>query len=64
MFEKAFRKRKRPVGKSWRIDETYVKFKGQWKYLYSAVDKVANTVDFLLPHILIRLLLPLLREGD
>ena len=48
VFEKAFRKRKRPVGKSWRLDETYVKVKGQWKYLYRAVDKAGNTVDFLL----------------
>src|ERR1700709_2912714 len=31
VFEKAFSKRKRPVGKSWRVDETYVKVKGQWK---------------------------------
>ncbi|MEA3125032.1 MAG: putative transposase, partial [Caballeronia sp.] len=29
VFEKAFRKRKRPVGKSWRVDETYVKVKGK-----------------------------------
>jgi len=48
LFEKAFRKRKRPVGKSWRVDETYVKVKGQWKFLYRAVDKEGNTVDFLL----------------
>ncbi|MGF6472248.1 hypothetical protein QFZ89_007499 [Paraburkholderia youngii] len=48
VFEKAFRKRKRPVGKSWRVDETYVKVKGHWKYLYRAVDKAGNTVDFLL----------------
>jgi putative transposase len=48
LFEKAFRKRKRPVGKSWRMDETYVKVKGQWKFLYRAVDKEGNTVDFLL----------------
>jgi putative transposase len=48
VFEKAFRNRKRPVGKSWRVDETYVKVKGQWKYLYRAVDKAGNTVDFLL----------------
>jgi putative transposase len=32
----------------WRIDETYVKVRGQWKYLYRAVDKTGNTVDFLL----------------
>jgi putative transposase len=48
VFEKAFRKHKRPVGKSWRMDETYVKVRGQWKYLYRAVDKAGNTVDFLL----------------
>ncbi len=48
LFEKAFRRHKRPVGKSWRMDETYVKVKGQWKYLYRAVDKQGNTVDFLL----------------
>jgi transposase-like protein len=32
----------------WRVDETYIKVKGQWKYLYRAVDKAGNTVDFLL----------------
>jgi transposase-like protein len=48
VLEKAFRCRKRPVGKSWRMDETYIKVKGQWKYLYRAVDKAGNTVDFLL----------------
>ncbi|MGF6980031.1 putative transposase [Paraburkholderia sp. JPY465] len=48
LFEKAFRRHKRPVGKSWRMDETYVKVRGQWKYLYRAVDKQGNTVDFLL----------------
>jgi putative transposase len=48
VLEKAFRCRKRPVGKSWRVDETYIKVKGQWKYLYRAVDKAGNTIDFLL----------------
>src|SRR5580704_13432225 len=47
LFEKTFRKHKRPVGKSWRMDETYIKVKGQWKYLYRAVDKDGDTVDFL-----------------
>jgi putative transposase len=47
LFEKAFRKHKRPVGKSWRMDETYIKVRGQWKYLYRAVDKAGDTVDFL-----------------
>ena len=44
----AFRRRKLPVGNSWRMDETYVKVAGQWKYLYRAVDGNGNTVDFLL----------------
>src|SRR5688500_12498473 len=35
--EKQFRRRQRPVGKSWRMDETYVRVIGQWKYLYRAV---------------------------
>jgi putative transposase len=48
LFEKTFRKHKRPVGKSWRMDETYIKVKGEWKYLYRAVDKDGTTVDFLL----------------
>ena len=39
---------KRKVGISWRLDETYIKVRGQWKYLYRAVDKDGNTVDFLL----------------
>src|SRR5262249_40550758 len=43
-----FRRRKRPVGRSWRMDETYVKVCGQWKYLYRAVDRDGETVDFLL----------------
>jgi len=48
LLEKAFLARKRPVGGSWRMDETYVRIKGTWKYLYRAVDKAGATVDFLL----------------
>ena len=48
LLEKQFHVRKRPVGSSWRLDETYVKVKGAWKYLYRAVDKTGATVDFLL----------------
>ena len=48
LVEQKFRKRKKSVGKRWRMDETYIKVKGQWKYLYRAVDKQGNTVDFLL----------------
>ncbi len=47
-LEQQFRARKRPVGTSWRLDETYVRVKGDWKYLYRAVDKAGQTVDFLL----------------
>jgi len=43
-----FRKRKKTVGTSWRMDETYIKVKGIWHYLYRAVDKEGNTIDFLL----------------
>ncbi|GAC1359740.1 MAG: IS6 family transposase [Variovorax sp.] len=43
-----FRRRKRPVGASWRMDETYIKVAGQWKYLYRAVDRDGDTIDFLL----------------
>src|SRR4051794_27015942 len=48
LLEKEFRARKQPAGPSWRMDETYVKVKGAWKYLYRAVDKSGATVDFLL----------------
>jgi putative transposase len=41
-------RRKRGVGISWRLDETYIKVRGQWKYLYRAVDKVGDTIDFML----------------
>ena len=45
---KTFRRRKHPVGSSWRVDETYVRVGGQWKYLYRAVDGLGQTVDFVL----------------
>jgi len=48
LVEKEFRKRKKPVGTSWRMDETYIKVKGKWCYLYRAVDKERNSIDFLL----------------
>ena len=48
-LEESFRKRyKHPVGSSWRMDETYIKVKGRWVYLYRAVDKEGETVDFRL----------------
>ena len=48
VLEKAFRRSKRAVGRSWRMDETYIRVRGEWKYLYRAVDKTGNTIDFLL----------------
>src|SRR5882672_1370702 len=48
LLEEAFHRRKRPVWVSWRMDETYIKIKGQWYYLYRAVDKHGQTIDFLL----------------
>ena len=47
-IEEAFHRRKRPVWVSWRLDETYIKVKGEWHYLYRAVDKYGKTIDFLL----------------
>jgi putative transposase len=47
-MEKAFRKNKKRSDMRWRLDETYIKIKGEWKYLYRAVDKQGHTIDFLL----------------
>jgi putative transposase len=48
LIEVTFKKRRKTAGNSWRMDETYIKVKGEWVYLYRAVDKEGNTVDFLL----------------
>ncbi len=48
LLDKAFRRYKRPLGHRWRMDKTYIKVKGQWKYLYRAVDSHGKTIDFLL----------------
>ena len=44
----ASRYKKRPADRSWRMDETYVKVKGEWVYLYRAIDKHGKTLDFML----------------
>lgn len=48
LLNKRFRSRKRAVSSSWRMDETYIKIKGNWYYLYRAVDKYCFTIDFCL----------------
>jgi len=47
-FEKRWNRYARSVGGSWRCDETYIKVKGEWMYLYRAVDKAGKTVNFYL----------------
>lgn len=44
----AARRRKEPCDRSWRMDETYIRVKGNWVYLYRAVDKSGKTLDFML----------------
>ena len=47
-LEEAFHRRKQPVWVSWRMDETSIKVKGEWRYLYHAVDTQGQTIDLLL----------------
>jgi len=46
-LDKRIRPHLKPANDSWRVDETYIKVKGEWKYLYRAVDTEGNTLDFL-----------------
>jgi putative transposase len=41
-----FKRRKRPVGRNWHVDETYIKVRGRWMYLYRAIDSNGDTVEF------------------
>ena len=47
-LEKRIRPHLRPTNGSWRVDETYIRVKGEWVYLYRAVDATGQTIDFLL----------------
>ena len=47
-LEQRLRRHLKRTNKSWRVDETYVKVKGRWCYLYRAIDSAGATIDFLL----------------
>jgi transposase, IS6 family len=47
-MERRLRSRLKPTTDSWRVDETYIRVKGKWRYLYRAVDSSGATLDFLL----------------
>ena len=47
-LDERVRRHLKPTNDSWRVDETYIKVKGQWMYLYRAVDSEGNTIDFYL----------------
>jgi IS6 family transposase len=47
-LEQRLRRHLKPTNKSWRVDETYLRVKGRWCYLYRAIDSTGATIDFLL----------------
>ena len=47
-LEQRLRSHLKPTNKSWRVDETYIRVKGRWCYLYRAIDSAGATIDFLL----------------
>src|SRR6202171_1851975 len=46
-MERRLRSRLKPTNDSWRMDETYIRVKGKWRYLYRAVDSSGATIDLL-----------------
>jgi transposase-like protein len=46
-LEQRLRRQLKPTNKSWRVDETYIRVKGGWCYLYRAIDSTGATIDFL-----------------
>ena len=48
LLDGKFQSRKKAINGSWRMDETYIKVKGEWCYLYRAVDKYSQTIDIYL----------------
>lgn len=48
LLDKRCRAYLKQTNDSWRVDETYIEVKGEWKYLYRAVDSEGNTLDFML----------------
>jgi transposase, IS6 family len=54
-LEQRLRRYLKPTNKSWRVDETYIRVKGRWCYLYRAIDSGGTTIDFLFSA---------LRDGD
>ena len=47
-IETRIRRHLKPTNDSWRVDKTYINVKGEWKYLYRAVDSDGDTIDFML----------------
>ena len=47
-LQQRLRRHLKPTSDSWRVDETYIRIKGKWRYLYRAVDSTGATLDFLL----------------
>lgn len=47
-LDKRIRSHLKPTNDSWHVNETYIKARGVWKYLYRAVDSQGNTLDFML----------------